>query len=77
MTNMGDDFLLKLKKSTTNKFWLNVFDYWSFVIKGSFDKTQLTQFEILSSPVWFDFNIKVKNNSVFFVKMVQYRFENH
>lgn len=74
---MGDDFLLKLKKSTTNKFWLVVFDYWSFVIKGSIDKTQLTQSEILSSPVWFDFYIKVNNNSVYFVKMVPYMFENH
>lgn len=65
---MGDDCLLKLKTYNTNKFWLDVFDSLGFVIKDSFDKTELTQSEILSFPVWFNSHIKVDNNSVFFKK---------
>lgn len=65
---MGDDCLLKLKTYTTNQFWMDVFDSLSFVIKDSFDKTQLTQSEKLSFPVWFNSPIKVDNNSVFFKK---------
>lgn len=68
LTNVGDDCLLKLKTYTTNQFWLDVFDSLSFVIKDSFDKTQLTQSEKLSFPVWFNSHIKVDNNSVFFKK---------
>lgn len=41
LTNVGDDCLLKLKTYTTNKFWLDVFDSLSFVIKDSFEELNL------------------------------------
>ena len=63
--NTGNDYVLKLLKCTTNKFWRDVLESWLSVTSDCFDKAKLTHSEILSTPVWFNSCITVNGKSIF------------
>lgn len=71
LTNVGDDCLLKLKTYTTNKFWLDVFDSLSFVIKVSFEELNLHNLKYYHSQ--FGLILTSKLIIVYFFKKSYYK----
>lgn len=67
--NTGNDYVKKMLKCTSNVFWKDVLESWLFVNSKDLENVNLTQPEILSTPVRFNSYITVNKKSIFnFIK---------
>lgn len=65
--DFGDVFILDILIFKNNDFWNDVFILWLYVMKNIENELYVKN-NFLNVLVWFNFNIRINNNSVFYKK---------
>lgn len=68
--DFGDAFISDILIPKNNDFWNDVFTSWLYVMKNT-ENEMYAKNNFLNVPVWFNSNIRINNNSVFYKKWYQ------